>query len=179
MRATRVAMAAATAGAALALTLAPANAQTAPRQDISVSDGVYLIQDPASDQLLTVQTEEPRQRVTMRPPLGESRDSHQEWHITCTELLGCAIRNELTGTYLALTGLPNAGKPVITKPAAYRWLITAAPEDLHFISRSATPEEEFRVNRSQAFIDPPLVDVQPSEDTDDNQQWRLEPHTSE
>lgn len=178
MRASRVAMAAATAGAALALAVAPANAQPA-SQDISVSDGVYRIQDPASDQLLTVQTDEPRQRVTMRPPLDQSRDDHQDWRITCTELLGCAIRNELTGTYLALTGLPGAGKPVITKPTAYRWLITAAPEGLHFISRASTPEEEFRVNRSQVFIDPPMVDLQHPDDTDENQRWHLELRTSD
>ncbi|MEV8443927.1 hypothetical protein AB0425_41690 [Actinosynnema sp. NPDC051121] len=135
----------------------PADRSTA-RQE-TVVNGLYRIADPAGSRFLAVWSAEPRARVTVvESPTGVV-DSGALWRVECQDLLGCTFRNERTGTYLALTGVPVDGKPVITKVTPYRWLLTAASGmNTFFISRFAGTEE-FRVTRSPHFVHPPLVDL--------------------
>ncbi|XVS60999.1 hypothetical protein ACQPYE_22095 [Actinosynnema sp. CA-299493] len=149
----------------------PADRPTA-RQEV-VPHGLYLIGDLTSDQFLAVWSDAPRERVTVREPSDSTFDPFVLWRVECEELLGCTFRNERTGTYLALTGVPVDGKPVITKATPYRWLLTGARRpDTFFISRFAG-SDEFRVTRSPEFIDPPMVDVTPPGGPE--QEWELTP----
>ncbi|NUT53135.1 MAG: hypothetical protein HOV94_38500 [Saccharothrix sp.] len=162
--------------AALALlpALAPAATARPPRQDPSVARGYYVITDPTSALFLSVKSEQVRDRVTVLLANTVPLD-YRLWHVDCPPQLGCAVRNAHTGTYLAVTGLPRDGLPVVTRVSPYRWDITqawSAEQGAYHISRF-TSQVEYRVARSAAEVLPPLVEVWRADGSAAAQQWKL------